>query len=137
MRLAIPSIAALGFAAACATATTESQLTADQLTGSPWKVISVNGGNAEPGPVTIVFGEGGRASGASTCNQYSAEYKLDGSKLTFGRAISTMRACPEPLMEVEQRFLGTLANVERAEIAPDGSLVLYAKNEGRIVARRT
>ena len=43
----------------------------------------------------------------------------------------------EEVMKVEQNFLGTLQGVERAEIAPDGSLVLYAKDEGRIVARRT
>ena len=134
MRFAIPSIVALGFAAACTT--TEPQLTADQLTGGPWKVISINGGGAELSPVTIEFGADGRAAGNASCNSYSSEYKLDGKNLTFGRAMATMKACSEDLMKVEQSFLATLQGVERGEIAPDGALVLYAKNEGRIVARR-
>ena len=139
MRVVMSSLAALGLLAACSTAAIpeEQQPTAEQLTSAPWRVISVNGGNAEPGPLTIVFGEGGRASGNSACNQYSAQYQLEDGKLNFGRAISTMKACPEPLMELEQRFLGTLVAVERAELAPDGSLVLHARNEGRIVARRS
>ena len=137
MRLTVSSIAALGVAIACATTSTEPHVTADQITGAAWKVVSVNGGSAELAPVTITFGVDGRAGGNAACNSYSAEYKLDGNSLTFGRAISTMKACAEDLMEVEQRFLATLANVERGEIAPDGALVLHARDEGRIVARRT
>lgn len=137
MRLAIASIAPLGFAVACTATTAETKLTADQLTGAPWKVISVNGGGTQLAPVTIEFGADGRAAGNASCNSYSSEYKLDGGRLTFGRAAATMKACSDDLMKVEQNFLGTLQGVERAEIAPDGSLVLYAKDEGRIVARRT
>jgi heat shock protein HslJ len=137
MRLAIPSIAALGFATACTTTSTEPQLTAGQLTGSPWKVISVNGGGTQLAPVTIEFGADGRASGNASCNSYSSEYKLDGKSLTFGKTAATMMACSEDLMKAEQNFLATLQGVERGEIAPDGALVLHAKDEGRIVARRT
>jgi heat shock protein HslJ len=137
MRLVLSTIAVLGFAMACTTTSTAQHLSADQLKSGSWKVVSINGGSAELAPVTISFGDDGRAGGSASCNNYSAEYKLDGNSLTFGRAISTMKACAEDLMELEQRFLATLADVERGEIAPDGALVLHAKNEGRIVARRS
>jgi len=136
MRFVISSIFVIGLITACSTTASEPPLTAAQLTGGPWRVISVNGGGVELAPVTIEFGADGRAAGIASCNNYSSEYKLNGKNLTFGKAMATMKACSEEVMKVERNFLGTLQGVERAEIALDGSLVLYAKDEGRIVARR-
>jgi heat shock protein HslJ len=137
MRFIVPSIVALGLASACTPAATTPQLTVDKLTGAPWQVISINGVDAKTSP-TIEFGSDGRASGNASCNRFSAEFKVDGAKLTFGKAISTMMACIEPdAQETEQRFLATLADVEPGEIASDGSLVLHAKNDGCIMARRS
>ncbi len=146
MRLAILSLVALGFAVACTPTSTEPPkaeaeaearpLTAEQLMGAPWRVVSVNGAAGEPAP-TMLFGEDGRVSGNASCNQYSAAFALDGDKLTFTQALSTMMACPDVDMEIEQRFLTTLAEVERAEIGADGSLLLHARNNGQIVARRS
>lgn len=136
MRFAVPSILALGLAIACTPAATAPQLTVDKLTGAPWQVVSINGVDAKPSP-TMEFGSDGRVSGSASCNRFSAEFKVDGAKLTFGKAISTMMACVDQDMQVEQRFLATLADVERGEIASDGSLVLHAKNDGRILARRS
>ncbi len=141
MRHAFLSIAALGLAMACAPPAAKPEvvanpLTAEQLTGAPWRVVTING-DAVEGP-TMQFGGDGRVSGNASCNQYSAAFRLDGEKLSFEQAISTMMACIEGNKEaVERRFLATLAEVERGEIAADGSLVLHAKNNGQMVARRT
>jgi heat shock protein HslJ len=137
MRFAVPSIFVLVLALACTPAATAPQLSVDNLTGAPWQVVSINGVDAKPSP-TMEFGSDGRVSGNASCNRFSAEFKIDGAKLTFGKAISTMMACIEPgAQETEQRFLTTLNEVERGEIASDGSLVLHAKNDGRILARRS
>jgi heat shock protein HslJ len=146
MRHVFLSIAALGLAVACAPAANQSQTapgaaaktpSVEELTGGPWRVVSINGAPVDTG-ASMEFGSDGRVSGNASCNRYSAAFKLDGANLSLEQAISTMMACVEGNKEeVERRFLTTLAEVERAEIAPDGSLVLHARNNGQIVARRT
>ena len=44
-------------------------------------------------------------------NNYFGSYELDGSKIKFGPAGSTMMMGPEPLMEAEQNFLRILPRI--------------------------
>jgi heat shock protein HslJ len=124
------------FGAGCTTTAEAPKLTQARLMGSPWRVISINDGGVEGQTVTIRFNERLMASGEASCNSYASDYRLEGNELKFGQAIATMKACDPETMELEQRFLATLAQVSRADIAPDGALVLYAGEAGRIVARK-
>jgi heat shock protein HslJ len=60
-------------------------------------------------PAFIQFTEDDKAGGNSSCNRFTSSYTLSGTQLSFAQAASTRMACPEPLMEQEQRFLAALA----------------------------
>lgn len=54
--------------------------------------------------------EDGRVSGNSSCNRYGAGYTLVGNRLSISPGMmSTMMACPEPLMRQEAQFQAALA----------------------------
>jgi heat shock protein HslJ len=108
----------------------------DLLTGAEWVVEDIdNQGSPDGASITLAFLPDGRVAGSGGCNRYNASFTLTGDGLGFGPAASTMMACPEALMNVEQRFHATLAAVERFEIDDTGALVLIAP-AGRILARR-
>lgn len=61
--------------------------------------------------------------GTAACNSYSAEYSLDGEKVSLGPAMSTLMACDEPRMTLETLFLATLGSVAIYQIE-NGQLIL-------------
>jgi heat shock protein HslJ len=76
--------------------------------------------------VTARFGEG-IVAGSDGCNSYQAAYTVDGKKLTIQPGISTMMACPEPVMAQATAYNQNLANAatyriqgESLEIADAG-----------------
>jgi heat shock protein HslJ/uncharacterized lipoprotein YbaY len=107
------------------------------LEGPEWTVRSLAG---EPVPdevsVTISFLEDARVAGTGGCNRFMGGYELTGESLSFGQVATTMMACAEPQMEIEQRFLGLLQAVNRFEIGPDGTLQLVTSDDQRITAER-
>lgn len=84
------------------------------LTGIDWRLISLGPAGAETNvvagtTVTLKFGEDDRASGSTGCNSFSGTYQVRGDNISFGRLISTRRAClDQNANEQEQRFLSTL-----------------------------
>lgn len=66
----------------------------------------------------------GKFSGVAGCNNYIGSYSTEGEKLTFAHPIgSTMKICPEPVMEQEQAYLQLLGQVSSYHI-DDETLVL-------------
>lgn len=59
--------------------------------------------------------------GNTSCNVFSAPFKLDGSKISFGDGRSTLMACEG---EGESLFLKTLKEVDQYGVSPDGALIL-------------
>jgi heat shock protein HslJ/uncharacterized lipoprotein YbaY len=109
---------------------------ADLLTGAEWVVEDVADlGIVDGANVTIAFLPEGRVAGSGGCNRYNAGFTLTGEGLAFGPAASTMMACAEALMNLEQRFHATLAAVDRFGFDETGALILMGP-AGRIVARR-
>ncbi len=78
------------------------------LEGTEWRVQSI-GGNAVDSDVrtTLMFTED-RVMGTTGCNQYTAPVELDRSSINISNAVATRRACPEPAMQQETRFLRAL-----------------------------
>jgi len=67
---------------------------------------------------------GGRFSGVAGCNSYFGSYSIQGEKLTFAHPIgSTMKICPEPVMEQEQAYLQLLGQISSYHV-DDETLVL-------------
>ena len=76
--------------------------------------------------VTLSFRDGA-LSGSAGCNHYTAT-ALDGPSpgdVTVSRAMGTLMACPEPIMEVEARFLGQIAAVTKFGFGPGQLLLTY------------
>jgi heat shock protein HslJ len=108
----------------------------DLLAGREWEVARLD----DRAPVTgsritlRFFPEDGRVAGIASCNHFSAAFTLTGEQLRFSDAMSTMMACPGPLMAQEVEFLRLLSGVSAFGI--DGSMMLeLIGGEGRLVAR--
>ena len=68
--------------------------------------------------------ENGVASGSTGCNQFTGEYALDGTSLTFDPAVAMTRtACPDDQSAVEDGYLANLPQTATWAIE-DGALML-------------
>lgn len=117
------------FLSACATAPNDTQETVTAhslLQGGEWIVEDVGGkGIIDSSHISIVFMDGHRLGGSSSCNRYSGEYQLSGSTFTVGdNMASTRMACAPALMNQEDRFLKLLLSVSQARFGDHGELVL-------------
>lgn len=108
------------------------------LLAGGWKATNIGGAALVPDTeVTLAFDPEGRVSGGASCNRYSASYAVSAEGLTIGEAVATEMACADAAaMAQEQRFLSLLIDTQRFEIAEDGGLVLYVRDEPTITARR-
>ena len=83
------------------------------LLGS-WEVTGYNNGAggvvsvAIGTEVTASFGADGMLHGSGGCNDYNGSYVLNGESLSIGPLATTRKACEEPIMEQEDRFLAAL-----------------------------
>ncbi len=108
------------------------------LLDGAWTVTGVAGKPLAPkAGVTITFdAAGARVFGRGGCNSYNAGFTLTGEGLAFGPAASTMMACEEAQMAVEQAFHQALATVDGFDIGADGALELRAAGVVAIRAAR-
>jgi copper homeostasis protein (lipoprotein) len=107
------------------------------LRGTYWKLVRLSGtpvrvAEAQPEPHLIFAGDEPRISGSGGCNRVTGSFELDGDKLHLGRMAGTMMACLTG-MEQEQRFLQSLAKVERYRIS--GSHLEMLDAAGAVIAR--
>ncbi|MCO6450613.1 MAG: META domain-containing protein [Caldilineales bacterium] len=87
------------------------------LAGTNWRVTFYNNGNqALVSPlagtqITALFGEDGMVAGTTGCNQYQADYTVDGESISIGLALTTRMMCPEPegVMDQEQMYLAAMS----------------------------
>jgi heat shock protein HslJ len=98
------------------------------MAGILWRAHAVVGPDGQllaiPHDVEVsVRFEGGRVAGSGGCNRISAEYRLDGDRLSLGPVAATMMACPEPAASIEATVLQALALIATWAVE-EGSLVL-------------
>lgn len=68
---------------------------------------------------------GFHVSGMSGCNRFFGKYELlQGNKIRFFNLASTMMACAEDQMKLEQAFLSQLRTIDNYTLTPDGGLHL-------------
>ena len=107
-------------------------LSTDQrvITGTEWQLVSLGPAGSEADvvagtTVTLKFGEDGRASGSTGCNSYGGTYEVRGDALTFGRLVSTRRAClDQNANQQEQRFLSLLEAANRFRLSSNRLTIL-------------
>ncbi len=131
MRYVLAILALLSFAV-LAHAQTGRNLSTDQrvLTGTEWRLVSFGAAGSETSlvagtTVTLKFGEDGRASGSTGCNSYGGTYQVRGDNISFGRLISTKRAClDQNANQQEQRFLSGLEAANRFRLSSNRLTIL-------------
>jgi heat shock protein HslJ len=107
----------------------------EALTANLWMLSELNNQALLPDTaITAEFGEDGKVSGSSGCNNYNTTYEVSGNKITFGEQTAmTMMACPDPVMEQERAYLETLSIAATFEVVED-ELILY-DTDGSAIAR--
>lgn len=98
---------------------------ADPLAGTSW-ILADLGSRAvrQDTQVTLRF-EDGRASGSDGCNNYSTSYTASAGKLSFDKhVISTLMACPEPIMEQASAYIAALTQAATYKLE-GGQLALF------------
>lgn len=111
------------------------------LRANAWELVQLPGISTLPGSERpfLEFGEDGRATGYSGCNQMGGAYDVDGTSLTFGPMVMTRRACLDNRQEVENTFARAIEATARLRVQ-DGALSLLGEDGGllaRLVPRGT
>ena len=132
-------LALMSFAAVVHSQTTR-DLSTDQrvLTGIEWRLVSFGPSGSEANivagtTVTLRFGEDGQASGSTGCNSYGGTYQVHGDSISFGRLISTRRAClDQNANQQEQRFLSALEAANRFRLSANGLTILSERGRNSL-----
>lgn len=99
---------------------------AQVLNGTEWQVELLGGEAvlADSTPTISFAADENRVAGHGSCNRFMGSFEAgaDGA-LGFGELASTMMACPEALMQQEDRYMKLLGVVQRYQIV-GGALVL-------------
>jgi len=106
------------------------------LLGSEWLVEDIAGkGVIDFAQTTVEFGEAGRVSGSTACNRYTASVEVEGNHISLGPMASTQMACPDAVMEQEQRFLTAMPSVRSYAFDHDGSILYFLDENGVRILR--
>lgn len=107
------------------------------IVGPVWVAEEIAGAVASgEAPITLQLGADGNASGRGGCNDYGGPYTLAGDALGFGPLAATKMACAPALMDQEQRYSDTLAQVARYAVADDRALLLMMTGQGKWIRFR-
>jgi heat shock protein HslJ len=104
------------------------------LHNTQWQLVSMAGKPpiADSKPPTLNF-SGKSVSGSGGCNRLIGQFTVDGNSLSINEQMaSTMMACPEALMEQEQKFVKALTTArEYAIMAPGNLVITYGDDPGQ------
>ena len=110
--------------------------------GVEWRLTSyLNGANVMTTvtgekPVTAKFDSSGALSGSGGCNQYSATYKVTGTSISITQPITTLMACPEPIMQQETMYLAQLTKASSYNSLGDTLTFFDASGAAILVYKR-
>lgn len=120
------------------TAATAAGAQRDVLAGTEWRLTSLGKVGAQSPPVersvvNIKFSADGRVNGSGGCNSYGGEYRVRDENISFGRLISTKRACAaRAVTEQEQQYLEALGAAEKFKLAGEQLTILYGEGSGSL-----
>ncbi len=110
------------------------QVSLQDLMGTSWTVEQLDFDQPVQGdePITAEFADG-QVAGSGGCNRYNAPVSSDDAQsLTIGPAISTLMACPEPLMTQEMQYLTALQNTMQWSYYIGKLALTYQQDDGSI-----
>ncbi len=117
--------------------TSDMQSNIPLLDQTAWEIVSVNGIATEgvaPNKARIEFAKG-NAVGSSGCNSFGGLYAQIGSKLYFGRSISTEMGCGGALGIQEKALYSLLTGITEAQVDKEGR-ILVTKGTQKVVLQR-
>jgi heat shock protein HslJ len=102
------------------------------LAGTSWKLVSFGTNTsltaaAPDVPTSLDIGKDGKMSGNVGCNSFSGDYKVNGSQITFGPVVSTLMACPDPVMKQEAAVLKVFSGTANFKVDA-GSIVITSED---------
>lgn len=71
----------------------------------------------------------GRITGSGGCNRFMGSYEIKGDRLTINQLASTFKACQEPIMNQESKYMKALQGAQRFELDDKGQLTIYYQSE--------
>ncbi len=84
------------------------------MTESPDDISSLS--SVQAAKPTLTFGIEGQLNGNAGCNNYFADYKVDGNTLTIGDTGATAKLCEDDIMAEEADFFAALSKVVSYQI---------------------
>ena len=130
--LLLALVASVALVSADQPAASSTAQAAGTLEGPRWVLVSYAGQDGKtvqaiPGTETTAQFANGTVSGSAGCNRYNAPYTVDGNKIQIGLGMSTMMACPPPIMDQEAAYLANLQAAASYKIAGDQLTLANAK----------
>ncbi len=98
---------------------------------------AVSSGSIQAAQQTLAFDQEGKLNGNAGCNDYFADYTVDGSSLSIGAIGSTEMFCGEGLMAEETAFLTALENAASYQITGNTLQMLDSDDNTLISLTRT
>jgi heat shock protein HslJ len=93
---------------------------AAHMLGSEAEVVAALAALPADRPVTLDLTAEGRVAGASGCNRFSGEFRVEpGNEVVMDPVAGTRMACDEATMILESTFLRTLGSVTLASVRHD------------------
>ena len=142
VRVGLGLLAALCMLAACTSHSRAAEADAlvphepGDLDGTEWVLVATGDTDAVPADLRSTLNiEEGAASGRGPCTNYNLTFVVDGTDLDTGEIASTRKACPERVMNAENRYFRKLAKADTVEMEAD-RLVLSGPDETRLVFAR-
>ncbi len=110
--------------------------TSGSLEGTLWQMTAYRNIDGEmieslPDVKTTAQFEDGSVGGNSGCNGYNGSYQIDGKKISFGPMMSTLMACPPPMMEQETGYMAALDMVDAFKV--NGETLTMFDADGEVV----
>ena len=108
------------------------------LAGSLWRMTAYRNAEGEmvetlPEVKTTAEFKDGQIGGKAACNTYNGPYEVDGNEISFGMLMTTMMACPEPIMDQEMGYLSALSMVTSFEVTKETLSMFDADGEAVLV----
>jgi heat shock protein HslJ len=105
-------------------------VTAENLQHHNWELVSVNGEAITVmdgfGTPSLEIGENLTANGNAGCNNFFGQVELEEEKLRIAQMASTMKMCPDEVMESEMAMSQGLGNWNEVTLTKQG---LMLKND--------
>ncbi len=108
-----------------------------QLDQTAWEIVSVNGIATEgvaPNKARIEFAKG-NAVGSSGCNSFGGLYAQIGTKLYFGRSISTEMGCSGAVGTQEKALYSLLTGTTEAQVDKEGRILVTSGTQKAVLQR--